>query len=266
MHWTFWTLEPPEAGAVVNCPCGVPGKGVAGDEMTRNGDSGRSDHDRAANERDRLANERDRLAEGRDRAADERDRSNRRFSTRGPTRATGERERAARDRTEAARDRTRAARDRKQSARDRMEAGIDGLTGALRRDRGLTDIAREIDRARRSDGRLVLAFVDVDGLKVINDVQGHAAGDELLADVAMALQTGLRSYDLVVRYGGDEFLCALPGTDIEGAEPRFDEVTSELTQRNPSASVSTGLAALEEADTLDRLIARADAALYAGRR
>lgn len=223
------------------------------------------DRDRMAEDRDRMADERDRMAEGRDNAADQRDRSGRRFSTSQAQRAADDRERAARDRVGAARDRRRAAHDREQSARDREEAGIDGLTGALRRDRGRSDLAREIDRARRSDGRLVLAFVDVDGLKAINDVRGHAAGDELLRDVGVALRSRLRSYDLVIRYGGDEFLCALPGTDLEGAQRRFDEVTRELTGRNAHASVSTGLAEFEDADTLDRLVARADAALYAGR-
>jgi diguanylate cyclase (GGDEF)-like protein len=224
------------------------------------------ERDREAEERDREAEERDRVAEGRDRAADERDRSGRRFSTSHPERGAEERDRAAHDRAEAAHDRKRAAHDRTQAARDRAQAGIDGLTGALRRDRGLADLAREIDRARRSDGRLVLAFVDVDGLKAINDVQGHAAGDELLRNVAMALRSRLRSYDLVIRYGGDEFLCALPGTDVEGARRRFDEVARELTERNPRASVSTGWAKLEDSDTLDQLIARADLALYTGRR
>ena len=129
----------------------------------------------------------------------------------------------------------------------------------------LAELEREIARTRRSDGRLVLAFVDVDGLKAINDLHGHAAGDQLLRDVALALRTGLRSYDLVIRYGGDEFLCALPGTDIEGARRRFDDVARELTEKRPDASVSTGLAALEETDALDELTERADAALYAGR-
>src|SRR5205807_5517059 len=131
---------------------------------------------------------------------------------------------------------------------------------------GLADLQVEIDRVRRSDGRLVLAFVDVDGLKAINDAEGHAAGDQLLRDVAAALRAGLRSYDLVVRYGGDEFLCALPGTDVEGARRRFDEVARHLAERNPQASVSIGLTAFEYTDTLDELTARADAALYAGRR
>ncbi|HEX8744254.1 MAG TPA: GGDEF domain-containing protein [Thermoleophilaceae bacterium] len=213
-----------------------------------------------------MADARDRAAEGRDRAAEQRDRAGRRFSKSEPERATDDRERAAGDRAEAARDRRRAADDRQLAARERVKAGVDDLTGALRRDRGLTDLAREIDRARRSDGRLVLAFVDVDGLKAVNDAQGHSAGDDLLRDVAVALRTGLRSYDLVIRFGGDEFLCGLARTDVEGARRRFDEVATELRERNPRASVSTGFAELEHPDTPGELIARADAALYAGRR
>ena len=223
------------------------------------------ERDRVAEERDRVAEQRDRVAEGRDRAADERDWPERRFST-DHAEDAADRERAGRDRAEAASDRERAARDREETARDRAQAGIDSLTGALRRDRGLADLKREIDRARRSDGRLVLAFVDVDGLKAVNDLQGHAAGDRLLRDVALALRSGLRSYDLVIRYGGDEFLCALPGTHIGGARRRFDDVARDLTARNPQASVSTGWAKLEDSDTVDELTARADADLYRRRR
>ncbi len=217
------------------------------------------DRDRAAAGRDRQADERDRAAEQRDQTADALDSARGRFSA-------SERDEAALDRRRAAGDRAEAARDREGAAHDRAQADIDGLTGALRRERGLADLEWEIDRARRADGRLVLAFVDVDGLKAANDVDGHAAGDQLLRDVAMALRTGLRSYDLVIRHGGDEFVCALPGSDMESARPRFDEVARNLRERNSTASVSIGLAELESADTVDGLTARADAALYAGRR
>jgi diguanylate cyclase (GGDEF)-like protein len=237
-----------------------------GDRVADERDRVAADRDRSAERRDRAAQARDRAAEARDRAADERSVAGGRFAVRDRGQAASDRAEAARDRDEASRDRGRAARDRGQAARDRAEAGVDALTGALRRDRGLVDLQREITRARRSDGRLVLAFVDVDGLKAINDSEGHAAGDRLLRDVATTLRNGLRSYDLVIRYGGDEFVCALPDTDVGGARQRFEEVARSLAEKNPGASVSVGLAALENEDTVDRLTSRADAALYSRRR
>jgi len=222
--------------------------------------------DRDSDRRDRTADARDRAADERDRAADACDRGDARSSLPDPERGARDREHAAHDRRLSAHDRRLAAHDRRLAARDREQAGLDGLTGALRRERGVMDLQREIDRARRSDGRLVLAFVDVDGLKAINDDHGHAAGDQLLRDVAAALLNGLRSYDLVVRYGGDEFVCALPGTNLDGAKRRFAEVATMLAEKNPRASVSTGLAELAEPDSLEELTARADAALSAGRR
>ena len=224
-----------------------------------------NERDRAAEARDRAADVRDSAARGRDRAAGEREQADRRFSTSEIEHAARDRDQGARDRAESAKDREQAAQDREQAGRERAQAGVDGLTGVLRRDSGLAELEREIARTRRSDGRLVLAFVDVDGLKAVNDLHGHAAGDQLLRDVALALRTGLRSYDLVIRYGGDEFLCALPGTGIEGARRRFDDVARKLTEKRPEASVSIGLAALEDTDALDELTERADAALYAGR-
>ena len=234
--------------------------------MADQGLKSHDERDRAADERDRTADERDRLADERDRAAEAREGAGRRSSPRDAERDPGYREYAARDRGLAAHDRRLAAHDRRRAAHDREQAGLDGLTGALRRERGMMDLQREIDRARRSGGRLVLAFVDVDGLKAINDDHGHAAGDQLLRDVAAALLNGLRSYDLVVRYGGDEFVCALPGTNLDGAKRRFAEVATMLAEKNPRASVSTGLAELAEPDSLEELTARADAALSAGRR
>jgi diguanylate cyclase (GGDEF)-like protein len=73
----------------------------------------------------------------------------------------------------------------------------------------MAELEREIARATRTRQPLVLAFVDVDHLKEINDVHGHAAGDQVLQAVAETLRTTLRGYDLIFRYGGDEFVCAL---------------------------------------------------------
>jgi diguanylate cyclase (GGDEF)-like protein len=222
------------------------------------------ERDRVAAERDRVADARDRVADERDETADERDRVDG-LSVSQHVRTVADREAAARDRAEGSRDRGRAAYDRRQAACDRDSAGFDGLTGALQRDRGRVVLQLETDRARRSDGQLVLAFIDVDGLKAINDALGHAAGDEVLRNVGAALRTSLRSYDLVIRHGGDEFVCALSGIDVESAQQRLDNAARALTERNPRASVSIGLAALDKEETLDELTARADAALYAGR-
>ena len=75
----------------------------------------------------------------------------------------------------------------------------------------MRSVVHEIARANRSAEPLTLAFVDVDGLKTVNDTQGHAVGDTLLRNVVTARRSGLRETDLIVRYGGDECLCVLPG-------------------------------------------------------
>ena len=103
-------------------------------------------------------------------------------------------------------------------------AHLDQLTGAYRREMGRMALSHEIDRARRSDGRFVLAFVDVDRLKLVNDRDGHAAGDRILQAVVRVIRARLRSFDPIVRYGGDEFVCGLTGTDLPEAERRFEAV------------------------------------------
>jgi diguanylate cyclase (GGDEF)-like protein len=111
-----------------------------------------------------------------------------------------------------------------------------------------------------------MAFVDVDHLKVINDTGGHAAGDRVLRQVADAIRVRMRKYDIVVRYGGDEFLCALAGVDLAGAAERMQRVRAALAEhvRRP-VSITFGLAELVGDDTVATLVDRADADLYAVR-
>ena len=143
---------------------------------------------------------------------------------------------------------------------------VDELTGTLRRQAGLYALEREIDRARRSsEGKLVVAFVDVDDLKHLNDTQGHAAGDRMLQDVTSTLRGQLRSYDLVIRWGGDEFVCVLPDAGLEGAARIVEDIAVSFAARN-GYGFSTGFAALEDTDSAEDLVGRADRALYAGRR
>jgi diguanylate cyclase (GGDEF)-like protein len=130
---------------------------------------------------------------------------------------------------------------------------------------GRLALTKEIERARRADGRFVVAFIDVDGLKRVNDRDGHAAGDHVLRTLAATLRSNLRSFDPIVRYGGDEFVCGLSGVDPERVERRFDAIGQELRDA-VGVGITVGLASLLPDDTLDRLISRADAALLDGKR
>ena len=125
---------------------------------------------------------------------------------------------------------------------------------------GRLALSHEIDRARRSDGRFVLAFVDVDRLKAVNDRDGHAAGDRVLQSVVRTIRARLRSFDPIIRYGGDEFVCGLSGTDLAEAKRRFDSIGVALEADASVASV-VGFAALSADDTADLLTERADAAM-----
>jgi diguanylate cyclase (GGDEF)-like protein len=247
--------------------------------------SGRSqseDRNLSADDRDRTAEDRDSIsaaydeasatrdvrAEARDRRAEAREQVTSHFDAGAVSDRAGawrDRRGAAGDRRHAADDREAASTDRVLSARERAASSIDELTGAHRRDAGLHELAREVARAKRTQEPFVLAFVDVDGLKVTNDTLGHDAGDRLLRRVVDAIRRHLRNYDLVVRYGGDEFVCALSDLSIESAAERFLMVNADLAA-NPRASISVGLAELVSRESLDGLLARADAALIAQRR
>ncbi len=172
------------------------------------------------------------------------------------------RKQSALERASAEADRDAAAADRQRAASDRRDAGLDELTGIYRRGTGELALTHEIDRSRRSGLSLVIAVVDIDDLKAVNDSQGHAAGDALLRDMASAITSTLRSYDVTVRWGGDEFVCALSDLTLAEASGRVAEIQRALEARRPGATISAGLAALEGDDTLDSLIARADADLY----
>jgi diguanylate cyclase (GGDEF)-like protein len=233
----------------------------------------------AAEMRDAVAHARDAASQARDLAAAARDRSTEpdEPEPRDPARrhAAEYRERAAEDRRHAAEYRERAAEDRRHAAEDReqaridreelrdalAEAQLDDLTGTYQRAMGRVALQAEIDRVQRSHGRLVIAIVDVDSLKAHNDRDGHAAGDKLLLDVVTSIRSQLRSYDPIVRFGGDEFVCALADADLSYARKRFSDIQTTLEQTHPGASISTGFAQLDTGDTLEGLIARADAAL-----
>jgi diguanylate cyclase (GGDEF)-like protein len=252
--------------------------------------------DGSGGERDGTGGERDRAAAARDRAAEQRDRDAEDFEARHPPgsipsqrsalarreaasdreesmhdRAAGAAERlvaasdrsaSSADRLASARQRTTAEVDRRTAALDRADATVDSLTGVSVRSAGWLALDREIARSRRAGQRLLVAFIDVDHLKVVNDQHGHAAGDALLTRVADALRTNLRAYDLVFRYGGDEFTCVLPGAAETFGRSLMARVNRDLAQGQPPASVTAGFAELRSEESSKELVARADADLY----
>jgi len=179
------------------------------------------------------------------------------------TRATAERHAATEDRLMAARDRHDAADDREMSAGDRREASLDFLTGAYTRAAGFKELHRDVARARRDNESFTLAFIDVDGLKATNDRHGHAAGDRALTRVVQALRAHLRQHDLIIRFGGDEFLCAVASMDDAGVEARLALVRHSLGQADEQVHITVGLATLRPDESAEALVERADAAFYA---
>ena len=143
----------------------------------------------------------------------------------------------------------------------------DPLTG-LKNRRALKMTVRHWQRTASSVSAVSLLMVDLDYFKRINDAHGHPEGDRVLVDFASQLQAGARGSDLVVRYGGEEFVLWLPDTDAEAAV-RVAEWVHECAQRVRSAAgpvtVSVGLAcALHQPGTyfLDQLLKRSDEAVY----
>lgn len=135
----------------------------------------------------------------------------------------------------------------------------DALTGLPNR-RVLQEVLpREMARARRNEAPLTLAIVDIDHFKRYNDSHGHLAGDEVLRACAREWDEALRGEDVLVRFGGEEFLVLLPDTDCDTAA----EVVERLRMKTPMGQTcSAGLAGWDGSESIDELLRRADEALY----
>lgn len=140
----------------------------------------------------------------------------------------------------------------------------DPLTGLYNRRYLQESLARDAAIALRSGGPLLVAMLDVDGFKEVNDRGGHEAGDALLCDIASQLSSHVRSSDMVCRMGGDEFLVVLRSADPPAAISLCERWRASFA---PGATVSIGLAVYRAAEeTIDDTIRRADAALYDAKR
>ncbi len=149
------------------------------------------------------------------------------------------------------------------------QATHDVLTGILNRRAILDQLSGELARALRQGGSISIGMCDIDHFKKINDSLGHQAGDEVLAAFSRCLQAGLREYDHLGRYGGEEFLIiatGLPGQKDDELYERLRQEVAALEVKtragNVALTVSIGTAEGTGQSTVDRLIAAADAALY----
>lgn len=148
-------------------------------------------------------------------------------------------------------------------------ASHDGLTGLFNRRYILERIEEKLPEIRRHQLNFCVMMMDVDHFKHVNDEFGHAAGDEVLRTTAQILMREIRQGDIVARYGGEEFLMLLPMTEISSAEllvERLRDTIQKQTYRFEgtliSITASFGITQYVLQDTADRMIDRADKALY----
>ncbi len=152
----------------------------------------------------------------------------------------------------------------------------DALTGVYNRRYLMDQLSRELERAKRYDHPLSLMLCDVDHFKRINDNFGHQTGDEVLISFAQSLQASLRDTDWVARYGGEEFVVVLPETSVENAQVVAERCRTELAATPRSMGDSTAIVTasfgvsgwepgMDAAIVLDKLIAAADAGVYASK-
>ncbi|RLC24824.1 MAG: diguanylate cyclase response regulator [Deltaproteobacteria bacterium] len=155
----------------------------------------------------------------------------------------------------------------------RRLASTDPLTGILNRGAFMDRLTQEINRCNRENTPLSLIMADIDHFKKVNDTHGHQAGDRVLQEFAETLRNALRSYDFVGRYGGEEFMICLPGTDGAPARDVAERIRKEVESRSftlPDKGGAIGVTASfgvvsrapESGEDLDMVIKRADKALY----
>ena len=156
----------------------------------------------------------------------------------------------------------------------RQLAEIDFLTELVNRRHATGYIKREIARARRQGTPVGFVMMDLDHFKAVNDTHGHQAGDAVLAHVGRLLKERLRASDILVRYGGEEFLLVLPDSGPESSAAiaetlrrTFEATTVRTGKQDLQIRASFGVACVGPGQnvTVDEIIARADEALYAAK-
>ncbi|NVN87734.1 MAG: diguanylate cyclase [Rhodopseudomonas sp.] len=147
-----------------------------------------------------------------------------------------------------------------------VQATTDPLTGVYNRLKFDEELLKEIERARRYATPLTLTLYDVDHFKEVNDAYGHQAGDRVLIELSAIVSHGIRQSDLLARWGGEEFVVLLPGTDALQAGVVAEKLRGMIAGRSfdeiGTITCCFGVATYAAGDTAATLVARADNALY----
>ncbi len=145
----------------------------------------------------------------------------------------------------------------------------DSLTGTLSRGAVMTALETEMSRAKREEKPLGIAMCDIDHFKEINDTYGHQTGDEVLRSFAKRMKRLLRDYDIIGRYGGEEFMLITPGLQTMGNQSIFERIRFEIAKMPFSVNkeripvtLSIGVVEYTGHGDLESVLKEADRALY----
>ena len=152
-------------------------------------------------------------------------------------------------------------------------AATDKLTGMLNREAFAILIRRMLATYEREPKPISVLLLDLDHFKQINDLHGHAVGDQMLCSVAEQLQQGLRKSDIAVRWGGEEFLAVLDNCDINEARQTAEKIRQRIEHQafevgtlNVTVTVSIGVSEFSGTETVEQTISRAASGLYLAKR
>jgi len=145
-------------------------------------------------------------------------------------------------------------------------AGTDPLTKLFNQNRFTEHLSTEVNRSKRDNLPLAIAYLDCDNFKILNDTKGHAAGDEFLKEAAKVLLLSVRNYDSVARMGGDEFAILFPGMTSATANIALDRLRMELSllsnRQKCNVTWSIGVACFKTMGDVSEMIDVADRLMY----
>ncbi|MDD5240601.1 MAG: GGDEF domain-containing protein [Sulfuricella sp.] len=158
---------------------------------------------------------------------------------------------------------------REETSRLHQKAAIDQLTGVLNYSSLMETLEQQVAKAEQKGSPLCVMMADLDFFKKVNDTYGHLVGDLVLRHTAERIQAAVRDFDMVGRFGGEEFVIILKNTDLALAKVIAERIREEVSSTpfhakefNIEVTISLGVAMLRKDEHMETLLERADAAMY----